>query len=102
MAGKQAGWMRIIGDFQPIGSHVTDDEIGTAAILTPEAGACKLLIQATGADCRFTLDGTTPEAAVGFQLKADDPAMMIVIAKGLTFTIIEEGSSALIDYQWGA
>jgi len=99
---KMASWMRIIGDFQPIGSHVTDDDISVAAALTPESGASKLLVQATGADCRYTLDGTTPEAAVGFQLKSDDPPVMIVIAKGMTITFIEEGSSAILDYQWGA
>jgi len=101
MTGKQASWMRIIGDFQPIGAHVDGTIISSATVLTPEAGSCKLLIQALGQDIRFTLDGTTPAAAKGFQLKADDPPLMIVVAKGMTITVIEETGTADIQYQWG-
>lgn len=101
MAGKQAGWMRIIGDFQPIDSHVDGTDISSAVVLTPAAGSSKLLIQATAQDVRYTLDGTTPAAAKGFQLKSDDPPLMIVVAKGMTITVIEETATADIQYQWG-
>lgn len=91
----------IAGQFRPVGSHQTDDDIGSADILTIPDSATMLLIGATGADCRYTLDGTTPTAAIGFTLKADATPTLIVLADGIIVTIIEEGTSALIDYQFG-
>ncbi len=93
--------MGVAGQFRPVGSHNTDDDIAAADALTVPSGATMLLIQASGADCRYTLDGTTPTAAVGFTLKADAVPALILLADGVVFTIIEETTSALIDYQFG-
>lgn len=86
--------------FDPIGSHNDGTDISSAVTLSPEDGATKLLIQAAVQNVRITLDGTTPEAAKGFQLKAGDPPVMVWIA-GATVKVIEEAATADIQYQWG-
>lgn len=95
------GWKRILGDFRPIGAHIDGTVITSAVELTPPDGCTKLMIQAVGADIRYTLDGTTPTATCGFQLKADDTPLLIVVAHGMTITIIEESATADAQYQWG-
>ena len=84
-----------------LGAHVNDADISAAAVLTPASGATMLLIQASGADVRFTLDGTTPTAAVGFTLVAGLGPTIILIEDGMTITMIEETTDAILDYQWG-
>jgi len=86
--------------FDPIGNHVGGTSISSATTLTPEDGATKLLIQALDQNVRFTLDGTTPTASMGFQLVAGDPPVMIWAA-GATVKVIEEAATADIQYQWG-
>lgn len=87
---------------RPIGAHVNDADISSADVLSAAAGATMLLIQASGADVRYTLDGTTPTAAVGFTLfaTAEQPTL-ILLEDGVTVTVIEESASAILDYQWG-
>ena len=87
--------------FRPVGSHTNDTDISAADTLTVPAGATMLLIQSSVADCRYTLDGTTPTAAVGFTLVAGADPTLILLDDGVTVKIIEEGSSALLDYQFG-
>ena len=86
---------------RPLGSHVNDTDISAADALTPASGATMLLIQASDADVRFTLDGTTPTAAVGFTLVAGLGPTLILLEDGMTVTVIEEGTGAILDYQWG-
>ena len=87
--------------FAPVGDHVSDDGIDSAATLTPPATANALLIQALAQDVRFTLDGTTPTASVGFLLRSDDQPLVIDIGPGMTIQVIEESPTATIEYQWG-
>lgn len=87
--------------FRPVGSHTNDTDVSSADELTIPAGATMILIQSSVADCRYTLDGTTPTAALGFTLVAGADPTLIVLDDGVTFTVIEEGSSAILDYQFG-
>ena len=89
-------------NFDPIGAHVTDAVISTAAALTPPTGATKILIQALSQNVRFTLDGSTPTAAIGFQLAAGDPPIVIPLGTGMTIKVIEEAATASLQYQWGS
>ena len=87
--------------FRPVGSHTNDTDISAVDTLTVPAGATMLLIQASVADCRYTLDGTTPTAAVGFTLVAGADPTLILLDDGVTVKVIEEGSCAILDYQFG-
>lgn len=85
-----------------VGAHVANSSIGEATTLTPPATAHALLIQALDENVRYTLDGTTPTASVGFQLKADGEPLLIDIGIGMTVKVIQETATATIQYQWGA
>jgi hypothetical protein len=89
--------------FTAIGSNTANGSLAAAVPLTPPTGATKLLVQAFTQNVRFTMDGATvPTAAVGFQLKAGDPAVMIPVVFGTVVKVIEESASAAINYQWGS
>jgi hypothetical protein len=85
----------------PVGDHVSNGAISSATTLTPPATANALLIQATGQNVRYTLDGTTPTASVGFVLRQDDQPLVIDLGVGMTVKVIEESATATIEYQWG-
>ena len=87
--------------FIPIGAHTSDDDIATAATLTAPADATKLMLQCAGADCRYTLDGVAPTAATGFTLKADEAPVIIPVNGGAVVKVIEEGTSSVLEYQFG-
>lgn len=87
--------------FVPLGDHVSDSSLSSAETLTAQSGATALLIQALTQNVRFTLDGTTPTATVGFQLKAGDPPVLIPISYDTAVKVIEEASGAVLQYQWG-
>jgi hypothetical protein len=87
--------------FTPIGAHSDGAVITSATTLTPPAGAGKVLIQALGANVRFTLDGTAPAAGKGFQLRVGEPPLLIGVGAGTTLKVIEETATADLQYQWG-
>lgn len=92
---RKAWWLN------PVGSHTDGADISSAVELTPPAGATKLLVQALTQNVRYTLDGTTPTASKGFQMKAGDPPIVIPIDDDTTITVIEEAATADLQYQWG-
>jgi hypothetical protein len=102
MAGVKLPWWVAIRGFKPIGSHVDGTVLTSAVTLTPPSGATKLLIQVLDQDVRYTLDGTTPTASLGFQLKKDDPPLIIIIEEGVVIKMIQEAATADIQYQWGS
>ena len=87
--------------FRPNGAHNDGLDISSAVALTIPAGATKLLIQALTQNIRFTLDGTTPTATVGFQIVAGDPPLVIPLSSVTTITVIEETATADMQYQFG-
>lgn len=94
-------WKDALSGFNPVGAHVDGTDISSAVALSPASGAIKVLIQALTQNVRYTLDGTTPTASKGFQLKAGDPPVVIMLEDGTTITLIEETATADIQYQWG-
>ena len=87
--------------FNPIGAHSDGADVSSAATLTPPTGATKIMMQALTQNVRFTLDGTTPTASAGFQLKAADPPLVIFLRNATTIKVIEESATADLQYQWG-
>ncbi len=85
----------------PIGAHNDGLDISSAVALNIPSGATKLLIQALTQNVRFTVDGTTPTASKGFQLKAGDPPVVIPISSGTSVKVIEEAATADLQYQFG-
>lgn len=92
---------RDIWFFEPVGAHVDGPTLTSAVTLTPPTGATKIMLQALTQNVRFTLDGTTPTASLGFQLKAGDPAVIVQIGNDVTLKVIEETATADLQYQWG-
>jgi len=88
-------------EFNPVGAHSDGLDISSAVTLTPPIGATKLLIQALDQACRFTLDGTTPTAANGFQLAAGDPPLLLPLGGSSVIKVIEEAATCDLQYQWG-
>lgn len=84
----------------PVGAHSSGATISSATTLTPPAGATAILIQVLTQNIRYTLDGTTPTASVGFQLKAGEPATIIPWNDNMTLQVIQETATASLQYQW--
>lgn len=93
---------RDAGAFDPIGIHNDGLNIAAAQTLTIPDGATKIMIQTITQNVRFTLDGTTPETAKGFQLKAGDPPIIIPLGRAATIKIIQEAATADLQYQFGS
>lgn len=83
----------------PVGAHSANAVIATATVLTKPAGATAIRIQTIGQAVRYTLDGTTPTATVGFQLAAA-AAPVVIPVPGASITIIQEAATAALQYQW--
>ncbi|HSG63296.1 MAG TPA: hypothetical protein VLA24_17865 [Pseudomonadales bacterium] len=82
-------------------AHTTDATISTATVLTTPAGMNTLMIQPFTNNIRYTLDGTTPTASLGFQLAAG-VILTLDVSADMVITVIEEAASASIQYQWGS
>jgi len=87
--------------FIPIGGHESGEDISSAVELTAPATATKLLIQAVTQNVRYTIDGTTPTATLGFLLTAGDPPGIIYFGADMQVQVIEETATASLQYQWG-
>jgi hypothetical protein len=65
----------------PGGGHKTTASMALSVYtLAIPIGAAWLMVQALAQNVRYTLDGTNPSAASGFQLKAGDPPRLIALA----------------------
>lgn len=71
-----------------------------AALFTPyiPPNAKCILIQATGDDVRFTLDGTVPTAAIGFRLFADGFPLLFEITERTNIKFFGEAGGSVIQY----
>lgn len=85
--------------YNAIGAHTEDASVSTATPLAPPTGANILIIQPITQNIRYTLDGTTPTASVGFRILANT-VTFISVGSGMTVNVIEETASASIQYQW--
>lgn len=86
--------------FAPTGAHTVNSSLAAAVTLTPPKGAEFLMMQALAQNIRFTLDGTTPTATVGFQLFAGD-TVTIPMSENQVVKVIQEAATATLQYQWG-
>lgn len=86
----------------PSDTHGTETLGGTKfSPVKPQATVRYLLVQAITQNVRFTLDGTTdPTAAIGFQLLASDPAVLIPMGPDITPQFFREVAGAILQYQW--
>jgi uncharacterized membrane protein len=82
-----------------IGAHSAGADISSATTLTKPANANSIILQALTKNVRWTLDGTTPTATVGFQLLADS-SPVIVAVPGASIKVIQEAATANLQYQW--
>lgn len=85
---------------QPFSTHVSVTITGAFSPASRPAEAEWLLVQALTQNARYTLDGTTPTAALGFQLKAGDPPMLIPLGKDLYPRFFPETAGTILQYQW--
>lgn len=66
----------------------------------PAGGANKLMVQALAQNIRYTLNGLTPTAAIGFRLTAGNDPIVIDMIKGATPQFFRESSGAILEYEW--
>jgi hypothetical protein len=67
--------------------------------LTVPGGASAIYVQALTANIRMTINGTTPTASLGFELRAGDPPVMIA-TEGAKLNFIQEATGAILEYQF--
>ncbi len=91
MAGYNAN------SFYAAGAH-TQVTADTAQVLTAPAGAQGVIIQANGG-VRYTVDGTTPTASLGFRIDATSGERLIYLM-GTSLRIINESAGTVTDYQF--
>lgn len=84
-----------------VSGHNSGLTISSATTLTIPAGATQLMIQALTQNVRFTLDGTTPTASLGFQLAAGDPPIILPISSTTVVKVIQETATASLQYNFG-
>lgn len=86
----------------PIGAHTVLSTLSTVQTLTPPSDPINALyFQATVQNVRYTLDGTTPSASVGFVAVANDrPTLVILTQETSAVKFIEATASATLNYQW--
>lgn len=87
--------------YTPVGAH-TSTALGAAAVTDVRpAGATQVILQALTQNVRFRLDGVNPTAAVGFQILAGSPPVIIGVA-GADIRYIRELAGAVLERQWVA
>lgn len=86
--------------FAVIGSHTQNSSLSSAVTVTLTSGANGLLVQCTGTNVRYTLDGTTPTSTTGFVLYATaNPVLLLASNDDTQFKFIESAASAVLIYQ---
>lgn len=83
-----------------VGSHTQNNTMSSAVSITVPDTAGLMMVSAITQNVRFTLDGTTPTATKGFQIKAGEPFLLVPVEPGSTVKVIEETATAVLDYQF--
>jgi hypothetical protein len=83
-----------------VGAHISDTDMTAVHTMTPPAGARRLVAQALDENVRFRLDGGDPSTSVGFQLKAGDPPLEIMVPTNVVLKMIGEAPGAILEYMW--
>lgn len=91
---------QVPGVYRPVGAHTQDNTFSSAKAIAIPDGANGLLVQCATQNVRYTIDGTTPTATVGFLLNKDtSPVLLYKIDDDCIFTFIETAATAVIIYQ---
>jgi hypothetical protein len=74
-----------------------------AEVISPyfPPGASKIMMQAITKALRYTLDGTTPSATIGFQLAAAADPIILSINEHTKLQVIREESGTILQYEIG-
>lgn len=84
-----------------IGSHTKNSSLATAVVIDIPRTATRIVIQASGQNVRYTLDGTTPTATLGYRLSSLDVTPRTINVEGeYILTVIEEASGGIINYHF--
>lgn len=81
-----------------IGGHVTTTLSGSVGIPVPD-GANGMWIQARVQDVYIRFDGAPASANGGFQLRAGDPPVLLVLPSGSGITAVQGASGAILESQ---
>lgn len=95
------GGLNVGNYFEPVGAMNSSLSVASAQVLTPPAGASKIMIGTATQNCRYSLDGSTPTATVGFLLSTAFPPVLIGITPSTILTVIQVAGTAVFTYQWG-
>ena len=82
-------------------SHTTHTLGAAATVIYQPPGARYIRFQALAQNIRYTLDGTTPTVAIGFQLAASAVPIIIDLTERTILTVFRESSGAILEYQFG-
>ena len=93
-------------DFTPLkvltgDTHISHSLGATALTLSIPLHAGSVMMQALTQNIRYTLDGTTPTASLGFQLKAGDAPILFKLTSKMTLKFFREVSGAVLEYGYG-
>ena len=97
---KYAQPVTVHENYAPVGAHSGGVNIASAVTLTRPAGASGIIMQAITQNIRFTLDGSTPTATLGFQLNCNSWGPLMVAVPGTSIKVIQEAATASLQYQW--
>lgn len=75
--------------------------LGGAQTLQIPQGARYVMLQATVQNARYTLDGTTPAAAIGFQLKSGDPPRTLFLSHRTILRVMSEVAGSQLAVLYG-
>jgi hypothetical protein len=89
-------------NFTCVGGHSSSATLSSAFTITVPATANKIIMEAVTQNIRFTLDGTTPTATLGFRVIAGTGPLMVPVVPAQTVKVIEETASAVLQYQLGS
>lgn len=88
--------------FVPV-QNTHESYIMSAAVLELSIpnGVREIIMQAVSQNIRYTLDGTDPTTARGFQMVAGDPERRVSISSQTRLKFLREANGAVLQYQFG-
>lgn len=86
--------------FTVVGAHTQNSSLSSVVTVSVPNGANGLLVQCTGQNVRYTLDGSTPSSTNGFVLYAtSSPVIIVAGSDDTSLKFIETAASAVLIYQ---
>lgn len=85
--------------FEPVGVHVSLDDLDEPVTITVAPRARGIWIQAFSKSVLLSIDGTTPAAGDAFEVTPEMGAVSFPLAGGTEIIIVESAASAVAVYQ---